>query len=364
MVSSFPSLRFSFQMHFLPPNAAQVYNRLAATFEQRFTKSPVEAATLQIGGCLVRLRTTTPLLRRQLLRPLACPVFDGAGATADFTVDLVDLAGRPLPDLPWLPQHTSAEQETSEYQEGPFLVTRHGDLLLTILNHEAGHTVGLVHDPAHWPLRHYKQSIFITLYQHLRRRGLHLIHASAIGLDGQAVLIAGQSGAGKTTTMLTCVAAGLQFLGDDTTLLQRTASSDIDVVALLSTLDVTDKTAAWFPELASFLSPLRSHTGKRQIILSEAYPSSMAARARVSAILAPEITDRAHTTLAPANRASLLSDLLFYSVDLQDVALARQHLEFLAQAVEQIPVYRLLLGSDRQQIPQVIAEILQRLSRW
>jgi hypothetical protein len=207
-------------------------------------------------------------------------------------------------------------------------------------------------------LRHYKQAIFITLYQHLRRRGQHLIHASAIGANGRAALIAGRSGAGKTTTMLTCVAAGLAFLGDDTTLLQRTMAGDIDVIALLSTLDVTDKTAAWFPELAPFLSPLRSHTGKRQIIISEAYPGSVAFQAQVSAILAPEITGQAHSTLAPANKAALLSDLLFYSVDLQDVALARHHLEFLAQAVEQIPVYRLLLGSDRQQIPHLVAGLL------
>jgi hypothetical protein len=341
-----------------PPTAAQVYYGLAATFEQACTGASVEEATLEVGGCLVRLRATTPALRQQLLRPLACPLNE-VRLAPDVTIDLIDLGASPLPELPWLPQHTSLEQETSEYQQGPFLFTRHGDVMLTALNQEEGHTLGLVHAPTRWPLRHYKQAIFITLYQHLRRRGLHLIHASAIGQDGRAALIAGQGGAGKTTTMLTCVAAGFQFLGDDTTLLQRTPSDAVDVIALLSTLDVTDKTAAWFPELAPYLSPMRSHTGKRQIILSEAYPSSVASRGRVSVILAPEITDQAHTTIAPANKASLLSDLLFYSVDLQDVALARHHLEFLAQAVEQIPVYRLLLGSDRQQIPQVLAEILR-----
>jgi hypothetical protein len=358
LVSSFPSLRLTDLMFFPSPTAAQVYGELAATFEQTYTNSPDQADALRIGNCLVRLRTTTPALHRQVLRPLACPVIT-AGHTADFAVDLVDLGEQPLPVLPWLPQHTSLEQETSEVQHGPFLFTRHGDVMLTALNQEEGRTVGLVRAPDRWPLRHYKQAIFITLYQHLRRRGQHLIHASAIGHNGRAALIAGRSGAGKTTTMLTCVAAGLAFLGDDTTLVQRTPAGDIDVIALLSTLDVTDKTAAWFPELAPFLSPLRSHTGKRQIILSEAYPSSMVFQARVSAILAPEITDQTHTTLAPANKTSLLSDLLFYSVDLQDVALARQHLEFLAQAVEQTPVYRLLLGSDRQQLPQVITEILR-----
>jgi hypothetical protein len=345
-------------MPFPSPTAAQVYGELAATFERTFVNSSAQASAIQIGGCLGRLRSTTPALQRQVLRPLACPVVT-TSYTPDFAVDLVDLGEQPLPTLPWVPQHNSPEQETSEYQHGPFLFTRHGDVMLTAFNQEEGRTLGLVHAPARWPLRHYKQAIFITLYQHLRRRGQHLIHASAIGHNGRAALIAGRSGAGKTTTMLTCVAAGLAFLGDDTTLVQRTTAGDIDVIALLSTLDVTDKTAAWFPELAPFLSPLRSHTGKRQIILSEAYPSSVASQARVSAILAPEITDQVHTTLAPANRTSLLSDLLFYSVDLQDVALARKHLEFLAQAVEQIPVGRLLLGSDRQQIPQLIADFLQ-----
>jgi hypothetical protein len=345
-------------MPFSSPTAAQIYGELAATFEQTYHSSPGQTAAIQIGGWLARLRATSPALQRQLLRPLACPVVT-TNHTPDFSVDLVDLGEHPLPPLPWLPQHTSLEQETSEYQHGPFLFTRHGDVMLTAFNQEEGRTLGLVHAPDRWPLRHYKQAIFITLYQHLRRRGQHLIHASAIGHNGRAALIAGRSGAGKTTTMLTCVAAGLAFLGDDTTLVQRTAAGDIDVIALLSTLDVTDQTAALFPELAPFLSPRRSHTGKRQIILAEAYPGSVAFQAQVSAILAPEITGQPHSTLAPVNKASLLSDLLFYSVDLQDVALARQHLEFLAQAVEQIPVYRLLLGSDRQQIPQLVADLLR-----
>jgi len=302
------------------------------------------------------LRSTTPSLLGQVVRPLACPL---RAASPDFTVDLIDLGERSLPDLPWPPQRVSPEQETSEYMADRFVFTRHGDVLLSALSLDTGRTVALVHAPERWPLRHYKQAIFITLYQHLRRRGLHLIHASAIGEHGRAALITGQSGAGKTTTMLTCVAAGFQFLGDDTTLLQRSPAGQVDVITMLSTMDLTDNTAAWFPELAAYLSPERSHTGKRQIILSEAYPASVAAQARVSAILAPEITGRADTTLAPANRSALLSDLLYYSVDLHDEALTRQHVEFLAQVVERTPVYRLLLGHDRRQIPQVISQLLE-----
>ena len=84
----------------------------------------------------------------------------------------------------------------------------------------------------------------------------------------------------------------------------------------------------------------------------------MAASGAVAAILAPEITGQTHSALAPANRAALLSELLFFSVDLHDAALARAQVEFLAQAVESTPVYRLLLGRDKDQIPQLIGELI------
>lgn len=339
------------------PAVDQVYQELAAIFEQAYGATRVEDLTLQIGASVARLRATTPALRRQLQRPLACPQIAPV-ATPHFGLDFVDLGDTALPRLPWAPQHVSAEQETSEFKEGPYVFTRHGDVLLTALDHDSRRSIGLVRAPASWPLRHYKQAIFITLYQHLRRTGLHLIHASAIARHGRAALIAGQSGAGKTTTMLTCVAAGFQFLGDDSTLIGRTPAGDVDVIALLSTLDVTDNTAAWFPELAPHLSAQRSHTGKRQVILSEAFPRQTAHRGRVSVVLAPEIADQEHTSVVPISKAALLGDLLFYSVDLHDAALTRQHFEFLAQTMEQAPSYRLLLGRDRTQIPLVIDRLL------
>ena len=46
-------------------------------------------------------------------------------------------------------------------------------------------------------------------------RGLAMVHASAVAWGDGAALIAGGSGAGKSTTAMACLAAGLDLLGDD-----------------------------------------------------------------------------------------------------------------------------------------------------
>jgi len=46
------------------------------------------------------------------------------------------------------------------------------------------------------------------------------LHASAVGIDGQAVLLMGTSGAGKSSVALSLVAAGARFLADDVSALE------------------------------------------------------------------------------------------------------------------------------------------------
>ena len=49
----------------------------------------------------------------------------------------------------------------------------------------------------------------------LRERQFLIIHAAAVGNENGAALIVGQSGSGKTTTALSCLAAGMDYFGDD-----------------------------------------------------------------------------------------------------------------------------------------------------
>ena len=54
------------------------------------------------------------------------------------------------------------------------------------------------------------------------------IHASAVALDGQGVLILGPSGAGKSALALQLIGLGAQLVGDDRIALDRVGG---DVIA-------------------------------------------------------------------------------------------------------------------------------------
>lgn len=348
------------------PTVDQFYSQLDHAFTRacetgaQHAGPPTSSLLLAIGPFLARVRCTSWALHERLRRPLAHLQVLASQRLPDFTIDLIDGRASACEDLalPWPAQRISPEQDTCEYQDGPYLFTLHGNVVLTGVHYPTNRTVGCVRDPLDWPLEHYKQAIFITFYQHLRRRGLHLVHASAIGRNGKVMLIAGSSGAGKTTTMLTCVRAGFEFLGDDTTLVQSAPGDGVQAVSLLNTVNVTDQTLAWFPELVPHLSDKTNLKGKRLALVDDVYPGCVALNGTVGLILVPEVTSQARTTVQPASKAALLSAMLPYSLDLQDAAMAREHLEFLARLLETHPSYRLLLGQDRERLPQLLGQLL------
>lgn len=53
------------------------------------------------------------------------------------------------------------------------------------------------------------------LYMTLQQRGYLVLHANAAAVDGEAVVIAGESGAGKSTTLAALLAGGAKMLCDD-----------------------------------------------------------------------------------------------------------------------------------------------------
>ena len=61
--------------------------------------------------------------------------------------------------------------------------------------------------------------LYVCLAVALQQRGLFVLHANTVCLDGKAVTFAGPSGAGKSTLLATLVAQGHPMLADDVTVI-------------------------------------------------------------------------------------------------------------------------------------------------
>jgi hypothetical protein len=151
--------------------------------------------------------------------------------------------------------------------------------------------------------------LHIALVIALRLEGLFHLHAAAIVHRGQSILIAGGSGAGKTTTAIALIEAGGDYLGDDALFL-RDAGAGVEILAFPRAFHVGPATLRAFPRLAPFAHPRAAHPDKLAVDPREAFPG----RARMTApppstFLFPSIHSSL-TETAPIEKADALGYLL------------------------------------------------------
>ena len=78
----------------------------------------------------------------------------------------------------------------------------------------------------------------------MRHRGLLVIHASAAVLDEGAVLIAGHSGAGKSTTLAALLKRGFRMLSDDVSVVRFGKDDELEVLPGPARVRLTKRSAA------------------------------------------------------------------------------------------------------------------------
>jgi len=190
----------------------------------------------------------------------------------------------------------------------------------------------------------------------MAQRGLQFLHSAAVGRGGKAALIVGQSGSGKSSTALTCLLAGMDYLGDDHCLLDLRESPVVHSVYAAAKLHTARLER--FPELATHVvNPAREDGEKGVAILNPAFAAQLPRRLPISAVLVPMIGEGAMSRLEPLTRAAALLALA-PSTLLQMAAADTTGLGPMGALVRAVPCYRLVLGSNRGSIAEQIASLL------
>lgn len=195
-----------------------------------------------------------------------------------------------------------------------------------------------------------------------RRAGRFHVHAGLVVDGGVGTLVAGRSGAGKTTTTLALMAAGAKLAGDDVAFV-RVVDDVVRVAALRRPLHVGESTAAMFQAL---LPPAReggqSLMGKLIVdVAADAHgvDANTGADVPVGLLVFPSIRAVDVTTARSMPLADVLQHLLEASamVSWPHLAGTQGHLDALGR-LARVASVAVVLGKDALTRPAAITDAI------
>ena len=207
------------------------------------------------------------------------------------------------------------------------------------------------------PLRH-------LLHWWLSENGAQLMHAASIAREDGGVLIIGRSGAGKSTTALSCLSTGFKLIADDLVLADY-ATVRPNAHALFSTLKIDPQRLQNRddPHVPDFIAafeddPARPPAEKSIAFLRDLAPDIIKPQACIKAILLNEITHEVESSLRPVSTNEVLSQV---STSAMEGIVGPMPQDFFAiyRIVKATNCYFLRAGNDRAAISRVISELLE-----
>lgn len=167
--------------------------------------------------------------------------------------------------------------------------------------------------------------------------GLALLHAASVATDDGAVVMAGTSGAGKSTTAVRCLLAGLDFLGDDACLVTADPGPVVHSLYRFAKLDVPlDE-----PEFTPLARALPWITDGVVVDPGARHRT----HAPLRAILLPQMTGRPESRIVPVPRTEAMR-LLGPTTLVEGGAPSPGALRAVVDLVARVPASRLELGTD------------------
>jgi hypothetical protein len=202
----------------------------------------------------------------------------------------------------------------------------------------------------------------IPLAELLKREGRFMVHAAGLARDGRGLLVPGASGAGKTTLTLALLRSGFGFLADDTVFLTqrpRGATPRLAALAFPDEVDLTEQTAAFFPELVAQPDrPSPAKRPKRAVSALRVYGVTPVWECPPVALVFPQIAPVSRSVLTPISPDEALLQLLC-NVVRTDTDASQAHLNALGVLVQQCACLRLQTGRDFAALPDLLAGVLQ-----
>jgi len=321
---------------------------------------------VDIAGARVRLRLVGHTLAEYLTETFAHLHGNHTSAPPALEIDAWSESETGAAAMPGVLRGASAFEATMDggsvsiSADEQFVAYRVGDNSVSWIDRAASRIVASVRRPEDLLLRERVKPFGALLPVWLRDRGVRVLHAAAVAEGGQALLLPGASGSGKSTCATFCVDAGLQYLGDDAVALEENGSGRFVVHSLYGG-------ARMWPEAGRLLSgwsrdAIEPHSSgdeaKLLLFVGRRHRNRLVPQARVAAIAFPRVVGRGETCLRPLHAVAAVRALVATSLFLSFRPEASD-MDQMLRLVRSLPAYSLELGSDRSQIAAVVRGCLR-----
>ncbi len=349
---------FDTQRQILPPELLPV-ERLIDGFARAQSRGYSEFR-LRIAGNPVRIRVAGDAwadIVSASMGHLRCEDEDFQPA---LTVDVWEARGSGVP-APQLPAPVLSEppilMKTSA--DGRFVgEERHHGMLW--LDRARSHIVGFCEAATRLNLDERARPFHKMLSAWLEDRGVQFVHSGLITHNGKGILFVGNGGAGKSTSSIASLRAGMGYLGDDFIGLGLEngvfTGHGLYASCLLNVHHIKR-----FPDLQPLAhAPNYDYEEKYVLYLTEAFPGSLRERVSIDALMLPRVVDSEITTFQPARKAEALMAIAPTSVMLLPRP-NRAAFERLTHLVQRTPAFWLRLGRQVDLIPHAIQALAATL---
>jgi hypothetical protein len=208
-----------------------------------------------------------------------------------------------------------------------------------------------------WLLSH--PFLTIPLMELLKRRSVYSVHAGAVADNDRGMLLAGPSGAGKTTLTLALARLGLGFLGDDLAFLTWTANAELRLLPFPDEVDLLRDAVDHFPELRAALdAPRLPGWPKHALRIEDVVDVRLASVCTPVAVVL--LGQRASTTgpvLEPTSAEAALLELV-PNVLLTEPISSQANLDALGDLTRACPCYILHPGTNLSVTAAAVASLL------
>lgn len=307
----------------------------------------------EIGGRPVRLRFAGPALLDGLTPALAHLAARPAPSPT-LIVAIWDSASTGVPMPPALPE--AGEFPAFDYEGVRIKAIVDTTARVLILDQDSGQAsfwIRAAADLQYWDVA---APMLTLLHWWAQTQGLQLVHAAAVGTEAGGVLLAGKSGAGKSSTALACLGSSLRYISDDYSLVRVDPTPT--VYSLYGTAKLEPDGLTRFPHLRpAIVNGDRLDREKAVVFVHRAYGEQFLAESPIRAILLPRVTAHTVTRLRPASAAQALLGLAPSTIY---QSFGGRHASFAAMAVlvKRVPGFFLDLGTQMAAIPAALQALL------